>query len=161
MKKGFTLIELLVVVLIIGILASIAFPQYQKAVDKARVAEVVLFVNNAKRAVQLYTIQNGFPNSRINLLLEDVLDVDLRQGMDCSNLDTCQGKYFDYGIRCDGASCGISAYMNNNNGNYVGLWMYTSDGVTWDVPQILYYVPEAEKICQVMARELQGKCEPK
>ena len=67
-KKAFTLIELLVVVLIIGILAAIAVPQYQKAVEKSKSAQAVTMLKSVYQAAQEYYLANGtWPTSFADL----------------------------------------------------------------------------------------------
>ena len=59
MKKAFTLIELLVVVLIIGILAAVAVPQYQKAVERSKTRQAIELLDSVYRAQQVYYLANG------------------------------------------------------------------------------------------------------
>ena len=52
MQKGFTLIELMIVVAIIGILASVAIPQYQNYIAKSQVSRVMSETSALRTAVE-------------------------------------------------------------------------------------------------------------
>ena len=78
MKKGFTLIEMLVVVLIIGVLAAIAVPQYEASIEKSRVAEALVMMKSISDAEQRYFQAN--PNDTTVTKQSQIADVDLKGG---------------------------------------------------------------------------------
>lgn len=94
MKQGFTLIELLVVVLIIGILSSIALPQYQTAVEKARLTEALTNINAMEKSVQIWDLSNPGENMDSP---KDQMDISL-SGCVWDSPDSCESKYFVYAV---------------------------------------------------------------
>ena len=90
---GFTLIELLVVVLIIGILAGVALPQYQTAVDKAQYGKIIPMTKALKDATEVYYMANGTYEFKIG-------DIDISGPSGCSfpegdNIVLCKDSWYD------------------------------------------------------------------
>ena len=73
--QGFTLIEVLVVVLIIGILTSIALPQYQKAVEKSRAVTLLPLLNSLAKEQSFLLLANGAYTNQANDLVNLSLDL--------------------------------------------------------------------------------------
>ena len=95
---GFTLIELLVVVLIIGILAAVALPKYELAVEKSRAVEGITLARNIALANQAYYMANGTWAADIN-------DLDLEfPGEDASSgtMSTASKKTKNFSCRATG-----------------------------------------------------------
>ncbi len=104
-KLGFTLLELLVVVLIIGILAAIALPQYKYAVAKARFTQLLTVSKAIKDAQTRYILTHGERSLDLS-----ALDIDIEGGTYGA------GIYSDANMKdkitFDWGSCQMSYYLN-------------------------------------------------
>ena len=97
-NQAFTLIELLVVVLIIGILAAIALPQYERAVVKARVGAMISFMASLSEAQEIYYLHNGTYTNDVSALDVEVPAMCTENTEDASPTTFKCGDYFLLGV---------------------------------------------------------------
>ena len=133
-KKGFTLIEMLVVVLIIAVLAAIAFPQYQLAVLKSRYTQLMVMADAIRQAQDVYYLAHGKYSLKIN-------DLDITVPADCRVGDSGGAVY------CPKFSCVVNDGWVNAE-TLGDVYIYSLRRNTWRSCGVSHNDELGKKVCE-------------
>ena len=154
-KKGFSLLELLVVILIIGILAAIALPQYQLAVDKARYAKIMDFTRSIFEAEVMALALTEQPTF-------DHLDIDMPP-----NCTITKNSADDSSISCDNGTWGCrmingeSYWTRCSDFGINGTLLYGMEKETYKIKRICYtHTLDVNDRANRMCQNITGKRSP-
>ena len=157
-KRGFTLIELLVVVLMIGVLTSIALPQYRKAMHRARVAEAMQILPALYESFERWMLANDVrwsihgsnqlvdaADNTVSKPTLEALDIEFKEDMESMTSGQFITSNFTYGYGGQG-NCtgnGKAVVATPRSASFRGV-----QGLSW--VQLVY---DGRRLCCCDARE--------
>ncbi len=160
-SKGFTLIEMLVVVLIIGILAAVALPQYQMAVTKAKVASILPLMRRWKDALAECKLRIGEYNCDVDSLGVN-WPSDWKNGIGgpCGNNFNCSNDFWYDCTANDGGTGYVYCQHQTSDGSF-WIYIYQSDDPDFENFRSKITCAadgdEAHKICKALGGKLVGE----
>jgi prepilin-type N-terminal cleavage/methylation domain-containing protein len=133
-RKAFTLIELLVVVLIIGILAAIAVPQYIKAVEKSRASQLFIHIKALYDAQQIYFLAH-------NAYTSDFKDLDIDFAYDSEEIQPGGNTIRFY----DSSKTRLLAIRNSPTAGY---HLQAVGYISGEPYNFIYYLDDNSRYCE-------------
>jgi len=133
-KRGFTLLEILLVVVIIGILAGLAIPKFNKTIESAKGKEAYVILETIRTAERMYYLDYG-AYSNASAQTPDTWD-QLVPDYLLENPNLRQNRNWDYyasGVTCSAVRLG-GAYDNYRIGIYINGDMLTTLPYCWPWP---------------------------
>ena len=144
-KIGFTLVELLVVVLIVGVLAAVALPQYQKTIEKSKAVQAKTLLSALDKSVKVYFLNQGTYPVQLDEL---PIQIPAWAGTDHAFISTSHWKEWhaakDWNVAYYNGDGNVGVRMERLSGKYRGAffqwnWMVKEDQRS--------FVPENKVFC--------------